>query len=162
MPICNWWMRETPLVTGKRSCEMCLSHSYRKCIRSKRPFEDAKVFTLHTKRCNACQCKYLKEMASRQSSSKIIVGDSDDQFASTASSQGESSAEFKIKPVKKSTVKRQVQKTPTRQAPRKRKVQQQEQHGEALKKILLEFVQDEGCLKKLLDGKRISFVPVLL
>ena len=79
-----------------------------------------------------------------QSSSKIIVGDSDDEFALTASSQGQSSAEFKIKPVKKSTVKRQVQKTPARQAPRKRKVQQQEQHGEALKKILLEFVQGRG------------------
>ena len=101
-------------------------------------------------------------MASRQSSSKIIVGDLDDELASTASSQGESSAEFKIKPVKKSAVKRQFQKTPARPARRKRKVQQQEQHGEVLKQILLEFVQDEGCLKKLLDGKCICFVSVLL
>ena len=162
MPVCNWCMRETPLVTGKHSCERCLSCSYRECIRCKCPFEDAKFFILHTKRSNSCQRKYLKEMASRQSSSKIVVGDLDDEFASTASSQGESSTEFKIKPVKKSTVKRQVQKAPAKQTPRKRKVPQQEQHGEALKKILLEFVQDEGCLKKLLDGKRICFVPVLL
>ena len=155
-------MQETPLVTGKCSCDRCLSRSYRDYIRCRRPFEDAKYFTFHTKRCNLCQCKYLKKMASGQSSSKIIVGDLDDEFASTASSQGESSAEFKIKPVKKSAVKRQVQETPTRQAPRKRKVQQKEQHGEALKKISLQFVQDEGCLKKLLDGKRICFAPVLL
>ena len=137
MPICNWCMRETPLVTGKRSCERCLSRSYRECIRCNHPFKDAKFFTLHTKRCNSCQHKYLKAMASRQSRSKITVGSSDDEFASTASSQGVSSAEFKIKPVKKSTVKRQVQKLPTTPAPRKRKVQQQEQHGEALKKVFV-------------------------
>ena len=165
MTLCIWCEQEKPLLIGKKYCLQCQSRSFQECIRCRRPLPEEKYFTLNSHRCNACQRKYLKEkMSSKQSSSSksIIAADSDDDFVSSASSQDELPGDFKIKSFnKKATVKRQAPKSP-RQAPKKRKVQRQEQQSETLKKLLLEWVQDEECLKKILGGKRVAFIPVFL
>lgn len=61
---CNWCGDMTLLVKSKPYCYDCQEKMYQECIRCKRPFTEAASFTDDLERCNACQKKYLKEVAS--------------------------------------------------------------------------------------------------
>lgn len=64
--VCNWCTKLTKLAKGKKSCDVCISQSYRTCRRCQKPYDSKDYFQLDEKRCNACQRKYLKEKQTRE------------------------------------------------------------------------------------------------
>ena len=172
---CSWCNKVKALLPGKRYCERCDSASFQECRRCRRPLDHAKYFTLDPSgsRCNACQRKFLRERAmattSKQSgSSKITMMPSSDSEICTLSDEAdESCGEFKIKSVvKKPPVKRRVvfkrQQQPS--AAKKRKVQQQAPSGnleELLKELLCKWSGEPDCIQKILNGKKLAFIPVI-
>lgn len=64
--VCNWCTKLTKLAKGKKSCNECISQSYRTCRRCQKPYDSKDYFQLDEKRCNACQRKYLKEKQTRE------------------------------------------------------------------------------------------------
>ena len=83
---------------------------------------------------------------------RIIESDDTDVY-----SEEEISAEEEKKK-RKRPVKKPVDKTP-KQPRRKRKNQNE---AEVVKKLLCEWSQDEDCMKRILDGKKLAFIPVFL
>ena len=94
---------------------------------------------------------------------------SDSEICTLSDEADESCGEFQIKsvvkkpPVKRRVVfKRQQQQQPS--AAKKRKVQQQAPSGnlkELLKELLCKWSGEQDCIQKILNGKKLAFIPVL-
>ncbi len=166
---CNWCGENGALANGKPYCDVCKSRCYRECCRCKRPFEKARFFLLDPNgiRCNSCQHKYLKEKDMASSSSRLgkltmCLSDSEGFTLSEAeSAAGEIKSPEKAKAAKKPHIKRTVSSVKPRQTSRKGK-KANDAMAEALKNLLCQWSQEEDCIKKILEGKKIAFVPVFI
>ena len=156
---CNWCGGTGALAIGKPYCEACQSRCYREGCRCRRPFQSAKYFTedLMGKRYNSCQRKYLKEMLTGSKQVQIVDADDTDGFSVSE----ESITELTEKKKKRTPpVKRGAEKI-TRPPCKKRKSQPDEA-SEALKTLLCQWSGDEDCMRKILGGRKMAFVPVFI
>ncbi len=86
------------------------------------------------------------------------MGETDDDtecFSMTEESAGEVKLPEKVKALKKPIVKRAAVRKP-----RQKKVN--DAAAEALKNLLCQWSQEEDCIKKILQGKKLAFVPVFM
>jgi hypothetical protein len=70
---CNFCNKFTKLSVGKPYCSRCEDRMYRECRRCKKPFDDAKYFSLDQTRCDACFRKLQAEKVRRQEKKRQAV-----------------------------------------------------------------------------------------
>lgn len=177
---------------GKPYCEECQSRCYLECCRCRRPFDSLDCFNIDPfgKRCDSCHRKLLKERMSKSGrmddSDTDIFTDSElssnekavrfkkakktvskkptPKTPSTClTSDSEDLSDNEAKKTKKTPKKQPVKRAapkPPRLSPKKRK--SESEPAQALKNLLYGWTQEEECLKKVLDGRRVAFVPVFI
>lgn len=158
-PVCNWCDRHVALLAGKPFCKDCDMKCFRECCRCHRPFNHPKYFQLDPlkQRCDACQRKLLQERTrlNMKKSKQIIESDTDSLPSDTGSEEVEKKIVKDPAPIKKVPMKRtsRVQTT----TPKKKKACDQ---AEALKALVCQWSQEEDCMKRILDGKKMALVPI--
>lgn len=158
---CNWCNRGIQLVKGKPYCKDCSSKCFKECCRCHRPFDHPKYFRLDPVklRCDACQRKLLRERtkAKTMKSVPLIESDSEDSviMGSDISTGDEGKKPTKLKAFlpKKQVVKR----TPKARTSKKKTNCDQ---VEALKSLICQWSQEEECMKRILDGKKMALIPI--
>lgn len=172
---CNWCSNYTELLPGKKYCGNCAVKSFRECCRCHRPFDHPKYFKLdpHKNRCDACQRKVLHErIAAKMPKSKFLLSESEDSEHEdgTTSAVLVGSGDSTDEEINKKTDRKPKAKLPGKSKPAvvvkstKPKVVRKKKNleAEALKNLICEWSNEESCMRRILDGKKLALVPIFL